>query len=321
MDLKDLILACKLDQWILVVEFTTFWAVEMKVGWCGGGQVISWSLLEACLCWLSPLSADNTSPLCTRMLLMVGSVQAVSTVSFLAVLWNLGGHHILGQIWWSGWGGLSPDHGAEGYGLMGMVVLGWWLDCRWSWWSFPTLMAFWGMELPLGPEHGQLLRRVVLWAWLIPSWQEVLTCAQQSWSFNSVLCSHRVLFIQRFLYAAFLFFSLSLCAFWIEECCLSGQKQRTAPLFLTPDLLSPSRASHPQSLALFRRQKVGTAAGKVIRFVRTTLAFQNPCSASDFLLSSCEVPSVLRWQLRPNGKQREWKPSSLGGHLLFCCFA
>lgn len=220
-----------------------------------------------------------------------------------------------------GWGGLSPDHGAEGYGLMGMVVLGWWLDCRWSWWSFPTLMAFWGMELPLGPEHGQLLRRVVLWAWLIPSWQEVLTCAQQSWSFNSVLCSHRVLFIQRFLYAAFLFFSLSLCAFWIEECCLSGQKQRTAPLFLTPDLLSPSRASHPQSLALFRRQKVGTAAGKVIRFVRPTLAFQNPCSASDFLLSSCEVPSVLRWQLRPNGKQREWKPSSLGGHLLFCCFA
>lgn len=127
MDLKDLILACKLDQWILVVEFTTFWAVEMKVGWCGGGQVISWSLLEACLCWLSPLSADNTSPLCTRMLLMVGSVQAVSTVYFLAVLWNPGGHHILGQIWWSGVGRLEPRPWRwriwlNGHGSAGLVV-------------------------------------------------------------------------------------------------------------------------------------------------------------------------------------------------------
>lgn len=99
-----------------------------------------------------------------------------------------------------------------------------------------------------------------------------------------------------------------------------GTEMEDCSLFLTPDLLSPSRASHPGSLALFR-EKVGTAAGKIIRFVRTARAFQNPCSASDCLLSSCEVPSVLRWQLRSNGKQREWKPSSQGGDLLCCCFA
>lgn len=74
LEVKDLKLDLKLDEWVLVLKFMTVWAeAGAKVKWGGWGQV----LVRRFACTnKSPFSGSSADLLCTRTLMTIGIVQA-----------------------------------------------------------------------------------------------------------------------------------------------------------------------------------------------------------------------------------------------------
>lgn len=146
--------------------------------------------------------------------------------------------------------------------------------------------------------------------WFIPSWQgEVLTCVQQSWGYNSVLCSCTMLVLGDFLMLpliseilVFFFLILAhLCACWIDTYVLD------CSLSLTPDLLSSSRVSAPWSQPFLGESRWKWLQEKQIRHLRTARAFQSPCSAADFLFSGCDLLSAPYMTTETDKMWQSWE--------------